>query len=167
MPDDDGFKAGPYMEKFVLGLFSVVDKPVTFFREKIVEPLRGSEQPVYYHRKFRRVPTIDQCDVNDAVCIYEANQQFKRDKFVDNEILNILRHRRIECITFYGPDSDERCKKVAEEYEEAAGNWFMKYGDIGVAGTVKDAYMKQKHRLIWERRHGPVGSQGKDIDQAA
>lgn len=31
-------------------------------------------------------------------------------------------------------------------------------GDLGVYGNVKDAYMKQKHRLIWERRHGKVGS---------
>lgn len=31
-------------------------------------------------------------------------------------------------------------------------------GDLGVYGSVKDAYMKQKHRLIWERRHGKVGS---------
>ena len=38
-------------------------------------------------------------------------------------------------------------------------------GDIGVAGTVKDAYMKQKHRLIWERRHGPVGS-GQNTSEA-
>ena len=31
-------------------------------------------------------------------------------------------------------------------------------GDLGAKGTVRDAYMKQKHRMIWERRHGPVGS---------
>ena len=31
-------------------------------------------------------------------------------------------------------------------------------GELGAAGSVKDAYMKQKHRMIWERRHGPVGT---------
>ena len=31
-------------------------------------------------------------------------------------------------------------------------------GDLGRYGDVKTAYMKQKHRLIWERRHGKVGS---------
>ncbi len=31
-------------------------------------------------------------------------------------------------------------------------------GDMGAALNAKDAYMKQKHRMIWERRHGPVGS---------
>jgi len=31
-------------------------------------------------------------------------------------------------------------------------------GDLGFKGTSIDCYMKQKHRMIWERRHGPVGS---------
>ena len=30
-------------------------------------------------------------------------------------------------------------------------------GDLGAFGTCRDALMKQKHRLIWERRHGKVG----------
>jgi len=34
-------------------------------------------------------------------------------------------------------------------------------GDLGHRGNVVAAYMKQKHRMIWERRHGPVGSGGK------
>lgn len=29
---------------------------------------------------------------------------------------------------------------------------------MGVGINAKNAYMKQKHRMIWERRHGPVGS---------
>lgn len=31
-------------------------------------------------------------------------------------------------------------------------------GDLGGYGDVRAAYMKQKHRMIWERRHGPVGT---------
>lgn len=31
-------------------------------------------------------------------------------------------------------------------------------GDLGAYADAQKAYMKQKHRLIWERRHGPVGS---------
>jgi len=31
-------------------------------------------------------------------------------------------------------------------------------GDMGHRGDVLQCYMKQKHRMIWERRHGPVGS---------
>lgn len=39
-------------------------------------------------------------------------------------------------------------------------------GDLGGYTNAKSAYMKQKHRLIWERRHGPVGS-NKKTDAAA
>lgn len=35
-------------------------------------------------------------------------------------------------------------------------------GDMGIGLNAKNAYMKQKHRLIWERRHGPVGSGMRD-----
>lgn len=38
-------------------------------------------------------------------------------------------------------------------------------GDLGYYGNVKDAYMKQKHRMIWERRHGKIGSGRKDKDE--
>lgn len=31
-------------------------------------------------------------------------------------------------------------------------------GDLGFYGDSKAAYMKQKHRMLWERRHGPVGT---------
>lgn len=38
-------------------------------------------------------------------------------------------------------------------------------GDLGGYGDAKAAYMKQKHRLIWERRHGPVGGGMKQQDE--
>lgn len=31
-------------------------------------------------------------------------------------------------------------------------------GDLGGTVDVRRAYMKQKHRMLWERRHGPVGT---------
>jgi NADH dehydrogenase (ubiquinone) 1 beta subcomplex subunit 10 len=37
-------------------------------------------------------------------------------------------------------------------------NKFLSDGDLGPTNDVLQAYMKQKHRHIWERRHGPVGS---------
>lgn len=46
--------------------------------EKIVEP--SQKKSVYYHRRYRRVPTIDECTVNDPLCYFEANEQFKRDR---------------------------------------------------------------------------------------
>lgn len=76
-----------------------------------------------------------------------------------------------------------------EAYEDAAAAWFCKRkfssykifmlfklnhnyidgiicvdGDIGPRPDVKDAFMKQKHRMVWERRHGPVGSGMKQPD---
>lgn len=48
--------------------------------EKVVEP--NQKKYPWYHRQYRRVPTIDQCYVDDVVCDFEANQQFKRDRLV-------------------------------------------------------------------------------------
>lgn len=31
-------------------------------------------------------------------------------------------------------------------------------GDLHYNCNVIHAFMKQKHRMVWERRHGPVGS---------
>ncbi|KAL1380227.1 hypothetical protein pipiens_001428 [Culex pipiens pipiens] len=66
------------LESFMNSIASVVDGPVTWFRESVVEPNRKTYP--WYHQKFRRVPTIDQCYTDDAVCFFEANNQFKRDK---------------------------------------------------------------------------------------
>ncbi len=53
------------------------------FLEFVVDPIQGGkEKPKYYHRQFRRVPTIDECEIDDQVCIFESNAQFKRDKYV-------------------------------------------------------------------------------------
>jgi hypothetical protein len=45
---------------------------------------------------------------------------------VDSQILNILRQRRMECMQWEGPDYKFKCKKIADDYEEAAVNWFIK-----------------------------------------
>lgn len=46
--------------------------------EKVVQPNQQSYP--WYHQKFRRVPTIDECYTDDVVCQFEANFQYKRDK---------------------------------------------------------------------------------------
>lgn len=43
------------------------DSNITWFREKIVEPLHDKNAIPYYHRRFNRVPGIDECGVNDQV----------------------------------------------------------------------------------------------------
>ncbi|CAH1116046.1 unnamed protein product [Phaedon cochleariae] len=144
------------IDKFFFTVGSVLDAPTVWVREKIVEP--NQKNYPWYHQKFRRVPTIDQCYTDDVVCIHEANVQYKRDKLVDNEILSILRQRFEDCTMYEAPDHLEKCTPLMRQYEEAAGNWFAKYGDLGAYHDARRAYMKQKHRMVWERRHGPVGS---------
>ncbi|XP_054711330.1 NADH dehydrogenase [ubiquinone] 1 beta subcomplex subunit 10-like [Uloborus diversus] len=137
-------------KKFCDKIIETIDGPVTWFRETVVLPNR--KHYPYYHRKFNRVPTFDECYEDDAVCIYEANEQFKRDMQVDGFILQILNDRRTECLKYEGHDSEERCKKIFDDYDEAVLNHFIKYGDLGAFAHVKFCYMKQKHRLVYERR---------------
>ncbi|KAJ8318007.1 hypothetical protein KUTeg_003098 [Tegillarca granosa] len=157
MPSDGG-------ERKPLDIFTGITKmllvtPVEFIRENVVEAFRGKdgERPVYYHRRFRRVPTIDQCYEGELVCQFEANEQFKRDKQVDKQILRIMNERKTDCFNYHLDDRNVMCAKVSKEYEEAADNFFIKYGDLPVSCDVLDVYMKQKHRLIWERRQREKG----------
>ncbi|KAI4457154.1 nadh-ubiquinone oxidoreductase pdsw subunit [Holotrichia oblita] len=143
------------VERFFNSVRRMLEGPVVWVRESIVEP--NQQHYPWYHQKFRRVPTIDECYVDDPVCYYEANCQYKRDRQVDTEILTILRTRFEECHMYEAPDHFERCKEIKRQYDEATANWFTKYGDLGAYHNVRSAYMKQKHRMLWERRHGPVG----------
>lgn len=49
--------------------------------------------------------------------------------------------------------------------------WLQKHpeifadGDLGYYGDVRAAYFKQKHRMVWERRHGKIGSGRKDANK--
>lgn len=98
----------------------------TFFShpESVVEP--NQQKYPWYHEKFRRVPSIDTCYTDDFVCIFEANDQFKRDKLVDSEIVNILRKRFEDCILYEAPDHLVKCKPLLDTYEKASENWFTK-----------------------------------------
>ncbi|KHN76737.1 NADH dehydrogenase [ubiquinone] 1 beta subcomplex subunit 10 [Toxocara canis] len=131
------------------------DYPATWFREKVVEPLHDRHRLPYYHRKLNRVPEIDECGVNDKGCYYEANEQFRLDKMVDGYILQILRGRVERCVNFNTPNYSP-CAQVIEDLEESELNFFIKYGELGSEADVRDAYMKQKHRMIWERRHPEI-----------
>jgi NADH dehydrogenase (ubiquinone) 1 beta subcomplex subunit 10 len=50
------------------------------FTEKIVVP--NQKDYAWYHQRFRRVPTIDECYTDDPVCQQEAQLQFKKDKYL-------------------------------------------------------------------------------------
>ncbi|KAL1453170.1 hypothetical protein WDU94_007339 [Cyamophila willieti] len=153
---DDWESANPnaYV-KFWINVLRTLESPLVWFRETIVEPNR-TPYP-YYHQKFARVPTIDQCYDDDSLCKFEADEQFKRDKKVDSAILQILRDRWSKCVLYQGHDR-EVCDPLKKIYHDAEVAWFSKYGDMGYHQTVETAYMKQKHRMVWERRHGPIGS---------
>jgi len=140
--------------RYYANLYSF-DKPVTFFREKIVEPLNDRFHKKYYHRKLTRVPYIDECGVSDKACILEAQEQYRLDKLVDTYILQILRQRVDRCLTYNRPYV-KPCGPLTEEYEENELNWFIKYGELGSTSDAIDVLMKQKHRMIWERRHPEI-----------
>ncbi|KAF7637001.1 hypothetical protein Mgra_00003580 [Meloidogyne graminicola] len=154
---------GTISDRFAYYVHYYASLPATFFREKIVEPLNDRFQPVYYHRKLDRVPDIDQCGVHDRVCIFEANEQYRFDKLVDSNIVMLLHFRAQECKDFFGPTKLHMCAKYFDDYEEADLNFFIKYGEIGSSSDVVDAYMKQKHRLIWERRHPQIMAERKRV----
>ena len=37
---------------------------------------------------------------------------------------------------------------------KAQQNFYIKYGDLKWHATARDVFMKQKHRMVWERRYG-------------
>ena len=102
--DDSNHAASPIKNKFMenlLKITNIFDGPATFFhgksismifiwsvwvfskplfikKEKIIKNTR-KDYP-YYHRQYKRVPTVDECSYGDQVCIYEANEQFMRDR---------------------------------------------------------------------------------------
>ncbi|UYV82529.1 NDUFB10 [Cordylochernes scorpioides] len=158
---DNPFKDN-FIHKFLNGAFNLLDKPTRWFRanvrlyaaEKVVESNRPSYP--YYHRKYNRVPTIDECYENDVLCIWEADYQYKLDQEVESRIVFILRDRRDDCILNEQPNHMLRCKKQMDDHDLAVNNYFIKYGEMGAHHTVIDALMKQKHRLVYERRHPDV-----------
>ena len=58
----------PSMRKLMSMVNTFFTGPPRYFHEKIVKPNQGPEYP-YYHRRYRRVPTIDECYMSDYVCL--------------------------------------------------------------------------------------------------
>jgi len=165
----------PVLGPFVRFGYAYFVKPAHWFR-KNVEAIRG-DPPAYYHKRYERVATIDECSTRDVVCRFEANQQFYRDKEVESQIILLLRSRLEDCIfyekgtgaTAWQPlskgapinlkeGSDHKCKPILDTFNKAVENFFVKYGEVGKIPQAEVVYMKQKHRMMWERRHGPIGT---------
>ena len=114
---------------------------------------------------------------DDVICREEAQFQFLRDKRVEGAMIVLLRNRFDDCVFYekgtgqaawgeprYGPavdvgeGSEHICKKVWDTFDRASTNYWIKYGELGYQPRVEQAFAKQKHRLMWERRHGEIGS---------
>ena len=142
-------------------------RPVRWFHRNIVERLRGPSYP-YYHRVFGPVKTIDECEIQDQVCFYEAEMAFLREKRIDTMILEILHDRLNRCVAYEGRiDALDKCKKEKDAFFESHANWYQKYGEMGMPHSCIDAYMKQKHIMIWMRRHPEVDIKGWAIEREA
>ncbi|XP_033740243.1 NADH dehydrogenase [ubiquinone] 1 beta subcomplex subunit 10-like [Pecten maximus] len=149
--DDEG--AISVYAQYARAVFALLlDTPTTFIKES-VDKIRGEKKTVpYYHRRFNRVPTIDECYTDDELCRFEANQQFKRDRQVDNDILYILRKRWLRCVLSDIQNRNTTCKSVKDTFDNTRDEWMIKYGHLPVYYDVVNVFMKQKHRLINERR---------------
>jgi len=130
-----------------------------YIKTNWVEP--NQQDYPYYHRRYRRVPTIDECYTHDYVCQFEADEQMVRDRDVEKNICVILQHRMLDCYQtnmqgFYErrDEADDPCRDLKNDYIRAQMNFYIKYGDMFHKHGARDVLMKQKHRLIWERRHG-------------
>uniref|UniRef100_C1L7L5 NADH dehydrogenase [ubiquinone] 1 beta subcomplex subunit 10 n=1 Tax=Schistosoma japonicum TaxID=6182 RepID=C1L7L5_SCHJA len=147
---------------------SIIDIPVTLFRVHVVDKVR-TPYP-YYHKRYNRVPTVDQCLTDDFACLEEADQQYRRDRLVDMNIVRILRNSKNQCIQWHKHDHEDVnqfCGPLIADYENAAVNYYIKYGELHHSANVTEVFMKQKHRMLWERRHGPVGQEGEERKKLA
>ncbi|XP_056018700.1 NADH dehydrogenase [ubiquinone] 1 beta subcomplex subunit 10-like isoform X2 [Ostrea edulis] len=125
---------------FILRVVNAFNKPVTYVREKWIEPMQAKNRGVYYHRQFRRVPTIDECYENDQMCMYEANEQMKRDKNVDKHIVRHLKFRFDDCRRTYGAAAQTRCYQTYEEWLLGKENYMIKWGDLPAQHNAIDVY---------------------------
>ncbi|XP_075686690.1 NADH dehydrogenase [ubiquinone] 1 beta subcomplex subunit 10 [Rhinoderma darwinii] len=144
----------------VVGLFSyAVDKPVTAFHDWM-ESQRANRRLHYYHREFRRIPDLSQCLEDDFVCHYEANKQWKRDYLVDQEIVKIIRGRVAACRSREGDSADQNCAQLLKEYADVCKAYKSRYEDLGAYGGARKCLMKQKERMMEERKAAAQGEAG-------
>lgn len=153
-PQWDKYKSpAVIVSRFFADLFR---KPAYWIRENIVEPNRGPKY-YWYHKKFGKALPIDECYIDDRACMYEADLEYKRTRIVDKQVLELLRYRRDNCDVWYFSTRDveymsDYCKELSDTFDREELNFFTKYGDLHGKATVLQAFNKQKHRMIMERR---------------
>ncbi|XP_060116605.1 NADH dehydrogenase [ubiquinone] 1 beta subcomplex subunit 10 [Heteronotia binoei] len=128
-----------------------VDAPVTAWRN-FMERQHAKRKFYYYHREFRRVPDLTECLEDDYVCFFEAEMQWDRDKKVDEEIVKIVQERLGACTMQEGSSHIQKCAREMQQLKDVTKAYQTKYGDIGYHGNARTCLMKQKHRMIAERK---------------
>ncbi|NXR11861.1 NDUBA dehydrogenase, partial [Semnornis frantzii] len=151
-PESDRITSVPNPAHLIQTVFDyVVDAPITFVREWI-ERQQAKNKFYYYHQKFRRVPDLSECLEGDYLCYFEAEAQWRRDRLVDQEIVEIIRERLGACKHREGPNQFQNCAKEAELLAQVTKAYQDRYGDLGVHGNARTCLMKQKHRMMEERK---------------
>lgn len=141
----------------------LVRAPVRWVRSNVVEPNRGPKY-YWYHRKYPRALPIDECYIDDFPCMYEAHLEYERTRKVDRATLDILRFRRDNCWYWHQTNigefaTSDACKDIAETFEREEANYHTKYGEMTHRATVVQAFNKQKHRMIVDRRKAQMESE--------